>query len=94
MGQHCIICNFPCDDEVLFCPECVDADKSNERKIVNDECVDADKFNERKTVNDEVRELHRLWGQDCERMNKEIDRLNNELEEKKRNETESEKEET
>lgn len=78
MGQHCIICNFPCDDEVLFCPECVDADKSNERK----------------TVNDEVRELHRLWWQDCERMNKEIDRLNNELEEKKRNETESEKEET
>ena len=52
MGQHCIICNFPCDDEVLFCPECVDADKSNERKIVNDE----------------VRELHRLWWQDCERM--------------------------
>lgn len=78
MGQHCIICNFPCDDEVLFCPECVDADKSNERKAVNDE----------------VRELHRLWEQDCERMNKEIDKLNNELEEKKRNETESEKEET
>ena len=69
MGQHCIICNFPCDDDVLFCPE----------------CVEADKFNERKIVNDEVRELHRLWGQDCERMNKEIDRLNNELEEKKRN---------
>ena len=35
-------------------------------------------------MNDEVRELHRLWWQDCERMNKEIDRLNNELEEKKR----------
>lgn len=48
MGQHCIICNFPCDDDVLFCPE----------------CVEADKFNERKTVNDEVRELHRLWVED------------------------------
>ena len=68
---------YECDDDVLFCPE----------------CVEADKFNERKTVNDEVRELHRLWEQDCERMNKEINRLNNELEEKKRNETESEKEE-
>lgn len=78
MGQHCITCNFPCDDDVLFCPE----------------CVEADKFNERKAVNDEVRELHRLWAEDCKRMNEEIDRLNNKLEEKKRNETESEKEET
>lgn len=58
MGHHCIICNFPCDEDVLFCHECVEADKTNERK----------------NVNEEVRELHRLWGEDCERMNKEIDR--------------------
>ena len=51
-------------------------------------------MNKQKIVNGVARELHRLWEQDCERMNKEIDRLNNELEEKKRNETESEKEET
>ena len=77
MGQHRIICKFPCGDEVLFCIECAEAEKYK-----------------RKIVNGVARELQKLWGQDCERMNKEINRLNNELEEKKRNETESEKEET
>jgi len=32
--------------------------------------------------------------EDCKRMNEEIDRINNKLEEKKQNETESEKEKT
>lgn len=31
MGQHCIICNFPCDDDVLFCPECVEAKEIYEK---------------------------------------------------------------
>lgn len=49
--------------------------------------------NHRKLIKRSVLRGERL-DEDCKRMNEEIDRLNNKLEEKKQNETESEKEKT